>query len=95
MTEQVIVLDPGMALALLGVVVTWTTAALWILRDIGRSTDHLIAMDKDADAEGFETVTLTKMLGDLLSGITLFVHYTRWTAKELTGREPPPLEPDL
>ena len=93
---------------LLGIIIpagiAWSTAVIWLLRDIKRQSDNLILMHKSADEHGFGTVDLGKELRDHIMEENLvfanmtkalhdLVHYVRWAAKQQAGQEPPPPTP--
>ena len=97
--EQVLILDTAVlawSLALLmPMAVAWCTSVFLLLRDIKKTSDQLLHMHINADDSGFGTNSTNKMIEDLRRGMREFIHYTRWTAKEMTGKEPPPPGPEL
>ena len=90
---------PGWAALLIGLLLLPAIGAhissLVLLRDIKRGNDELLRMHsrEHADEAGFGTIGLSKTMKRAQYSLEQLVHYTRWMAKERTGKEPPPLPP--
>lgn len=74
-------------------VLTWSIAVLWMVRDIKRGTDKLIAMHENADAEGFGTKELLELQRDFAQCLHELVHYVKWGIEKQTKMKPPPPPP--
>jgi len=83
-----VLLLPGLSFAVI---------VLWLLKDIKRTSDaglaeivKLTKMHYEANKYSFGTGELTAYAKDQGGAIKDLVHYIKWQAKEITGKEPPP-----
>ncbi len=72
-------------------------AILWLLRIIRseQTSQHadivvLLKMHQHADEHGFGTGATNKMVASIERTQKAMIHYVRWIAVEMTGKQPPP-----
>jgi len=69
------------------------SATIWVaikVSSMSREIDRLIEMHEHPESTGFGTVGLKEELRELNHALRALIHYVKWTAKEQTGKTPPP-----
>jgi len=72
-------------------IVTSGIAAIWLLRDIKKSSDKLLVMHYNPDDFDFGTGGIEKDMTALRNATRDVAHYTKWMATNMNnGKAPPP-----
>ena len=68
-------------------------ASLWLLRDIRRMSAQIEKRISDPDQHGLGTARNDATLNEIKDLIADLIHYTVWSIKNLTGKDPEPRQP--